>query len=156
MAEYTDLHKNVWKRSGYTGNVSGDYTNYPYSPFAWEAEWTPVDVSGTYVVSGIGTWTYRQFATGDVILWGKFTVTPTQEAQTGGLYYSQTVYINLPFPVTNAAVTGSAQNLYFVANAGVNSSSATSNPNTVWFRLLHATTISNNQTVDLHVCGKWK
>ena len=68
----------------------------------------------------LGYWRYRKWKSGAVDMNGLFKVTPVAEGTLGtaGVYYSEVIYIDLPFEVVNFQFTGSSTSYHcFVGNA---------------------------------------
>ena len=66
-----------------------------------------------------GYWRYRKWKSGAVDMNGLFKVTPKTESTLGtaGVYYSEVIYIDLPFEVVNFQFTGSSASYHcFIGN----------------------------------------
>ena len=128
-----------------------------YSGEDIDAAMNQVEDTGDHVqvclVSAPNAWNYKKYASGDAILWGRFTVTPSESNASSGMYYSNTISIPTPFGVANASVVGSCENLCSVVNAGNSFASKT-----VSFRIRRPVAIDTNTplTVQLQVFGVWR
>lgn len=99
-------------------------------------------------------WTYRKWNSGIAECWGVIEVTPVDDDTAGSLYYSESIYVDLPFTLasTTGVVTGSATNTCTIINSGIASAL-----NRVYFRLLRGITMPTTaMPVQLEVKGTWK
>ena len=98
-----------------------------------------------------GDWAYRKWNSGAVELWCNKTVNvASSTSATGSLYYSSMLTIAVPFPITNAVITGSTNNHRYLANLQHQNASIT-------FNIVSPTAISTTtQPVQIIVYGKWK
>lgn len=97
-------------------------------------------------------WSWKKWASGTCEMWGTFSASLSQDAVSGGDYYSTTITISTPFQVANAIVTGTAENRYSLINPG----GSYANQN-ISFRLKRGSAISESSiSVQIHVCGYWK
>ena len=98
-----------------------------------------------------GDWTYRKWNSGAVELWCNKTVSvASSTSATGSLYYSSMLTIAVPFPITNAVITGSTNNYRYLANLQHQNASISLN-------IVSPIAISTTtQPVQIIVYGKWK
>ncbi len=122
-----------------------------------DAAMNQVEDTGDHVqvclVASPNSWNYKKYASGDAILWGRFTVTPGESNASGSQFYSNIITIPTPFGVANASVVGSCDNLCDVVNTANSYASKT-----VSFRLKRPVAIDTNTpiTVQLQVFGVWR
>lgn len=73
------------------------------------------------------------------------------ESNTGSLYYSESIVLQTPFGIKGGIVSGNANALMWIANAGSDYSSST-----IDFRLMRASPIPSQATnIKLSVWGLW-
>lgn len=113
---------------------------------------------GRVAVSASGTssegWGYRKWTDGKCELWLTTQVTPTESAASGSGYRSNTINLpTLPFAVTNATVTGTAETMSFVTNPTLSASGLT-----LSIRLMRYAEVSTTTayTVHISVDGNWQ
>lgn len=97
-----------------------------------------------------GYWRYRKWKSGAVDMNGLIKVTPTTEGTLGtaGVYYSQVIYLDLPFEVVNFQFTGSTTSYHcFVGNCN----SVDGNNKQVRLRLYRFTDFSSLADYDVYV-----
>lgn len=107
-----------------------------------------------YVVeSGVsGNWHYIKFASGQAVLWGIHSVTPTSSTAVGSLYYSESIVLSTPFGVQNAVVSGSGNALMWTVSAGSSYQNST-----IDFRLMRASAIPTTaNSIKISVWGLWR
>lgn len=97
-----------------------------------------------------GLWKYIKWSSGKCICWGDANVTPTTSTASGNIYYSETLSVPLPFPVSQAVVSGTVDNLHWITNLTRYSQS-------IGFRLCRGAPIQINQelTTRIFVCGEY-
>ena len=106
-----------------------------------------------------GYWRYRKWKSGAVDLNGIFKVSPVTEGTLGtaGVYYSEVIYIDLPFEVANFQFTVSSAAYHIMAS---NTNSVDGNNAQIRFRLYRFTDFSelsdNNVYVRIIASGKLK
>lgn len=89
--------------------------------------------SGTTSVTG-GDWHWRKYSDGTFDAWGIFSISPTTSTLANYAWYSESIYVDLPFQAKNAVLTGTARDyLYYITNTAYNSN------NTVSFRICRNT-----------------
>ena len=97
-----------------------------------------------------GGWTYKKWNGGTCELFGTFTRTTTSDpAAVGSMFCSEEFLIATPFVINNAVVTGSADGMFSIVNAG------TDGGNNIRFVLLRPDSfdVGTNAVVKLHVVG---
>lgn len=106
---------------------------------------------------GTEEWSYVKFNGGITILWGAFKLYPTESNKANDYsYYSELIYLSLPFKVGNAIITGVVGDRHHICNA----SGSWANQN-ICFRLDRASPIvipSGNYNLwgQFIVTGWWK
>ncbi len=79
-----------------------------------------------YVVE-IGTnsgWTYKKWNSGTYEMFGTFTVTPTEASLNASLYRTNDIIVDLPFPISSAYVSGTAEGHCWITGGSVSGDSA--------------------------------
>ncbi len=97
-----------------------------------------------------GYWRYRKWKSGAVDMNGLFKVTPTTEGTLGtaGVYYSQVIYIDLPFSVANFQFTGSSASYHIFIG---NTNSVDGNDNQIRLRLYRFTDFSSLSDYNVYI-----
>lgn len=123
-----------------------------------------VGLISDYVVESVldndaNHWSYIKYKSGIAILWGIFALDqetgtyrrkPEADSQGDGRF-SNIIYLQTPFQVAYATISGMAQNLYIMTNPG-----GSYDNQTVSFRLWrYGGMISADTNVRIHVIGKW-
>lgn len=118
---------NMFPENNGTLEINGDVYINSKLVKAWVVD------SGTTSVTG-GDWHWRKYSDGTFDAWGIFSVEPTTSTLANYAWYSESIYVDLPFQTTNAVLTGTAQTyLYYITNTAYNSN------NTVSFRICRNT-----------------
>lgn len=119
-----------------------------------------LDIVGDFVLNGLrvadfvieqgtsGFWFYRKWNSGRIDLSGHFEASVSGGTAIGGMYYSGTISVQLPFAAAGADIIGTAGSLCTICNVDVSGKSLT-------FRLLRPGTIPNKVWVNFSVCGTW-
>lgn len=97
-----------------------------------------------------GYWRYRKWKSGAVDMSGFIKVTPTTEGTLGtaGVYYSQTIYIDLPFSVSNFQFTGSGAAYHIFVG---NTNSVDGNDKQIRLRLYRFTDFAGLSDYDVYI-----
>ena len=144
----------VLQQNGVAKSVSGSVVkNFVGQKVVEELPGAVGNLGYDYVVeSGVsGNWYYIKFAGGQAVLWGLHSITPTSSTATGSLYYSESIVLQTPFGIKSGIVSGNANALMWIANAGSDYSSST-----IDFRLMRASPIQSDATnIKLSVWGLW-
>ena len=107
-------------------------------------------IAAQHVSTGTGDWSWKKYASGEAVLYGRFSVTPASWSDAGGkYYYSSATLIEMPFEVTNAAVSGTSNAVALVTNCSVDEDG-------LWLRLIRWKDEVTDFTVQVVVYGKWK
>lgn len=102
-----------------------------------------------------GNWTYRKWSDGTAECWGLHTSSITQAGQTGQMYYSNPVTLNLPFSLHSYSTSVASVTFHDYATMAVNVKfqSAT----TISYSVVRPTTTSGiTLYARIYVIGKWK
>lgn len=106
-----------------------------------------------------GYWRYRKWKSGALDMNGFIKVTPTTEGTfgTAGIYYSEVIYIDLPFSVENFQFTGSSSAYHIMVGE---TNSVDGNDKQIRLRLYSFTDFASlaNYNVHVHIVasGKYK
>ena len=106
-----------------------------------------VTETGLYTTE-TGSWRYKKWKSGTYEMGGLFKVVPTSAGTTGGVYYSEQIQIELPFPVDSIQFAGSpASDYYFLVNAALvaGSSSTVGGNGLIGLRLMRFTEFGTNE-----------
>lgn len=100
-----------------------------------------------------GNWNYKKWNSGLYELFGTFPLTCGEATAAGSMFITQTFSLSLPFAISDAVISGSASDNFFVVNAKKSSVMS----DAVIFSLLRPTTFTtgNSVTVRLYITGKY-
>lgn len=100
-------------------------------------------------------WTYKKWYNGDYDMVGTFTMATTSDSiAEGSMFRSEVLSIQAPFAIDSAVVSGSADDLFLIANGGVTS---TEDGNSISFVLLRSSAFNAGTeiTVRIRVTGTY-
>ena len=101
----------------------------------------------------VGEWSYLKFHSGICALWGQFNINPEGSTASGTEFFSDTIYLTMPFPVGYAVISGTVENRFAMINPGSNSEAT---PPYVSFRLSRGTDIQSTTVMArVMVFGRW-
>lgn len=107
----------------------------------------------TKVNQDTGSWSYRKWNSGACELWGRFSVTPSQQGVIGGVAYSDPIQISTPFGVQNLMMSGSIGG----ASQYISSYDWSYANKYIKIRISRPNAIDTSTTnVYLHIDGYWK
>lgn len=106
----------------------------------------------------LGGWKYKKWKNGTYEMHGTFELTPTQKTTMPGatMYYTEKIEVTAPFDIETAIVSGSATNLFFLAEGSSLKLSSGSGIGVVLFTPVNYSAGKKYSIVSLHVTGEYK